>query len=327
MNNGNIEKMSPFAFYMGERKITDAIIPKGMVALENKISRNDLGNLETQIVLWVVRLGFVTASMITKLLSHQVKEGEITDPNEVKWVNNITPKKINNKNKALVQDGLLSAFSFGGFESKSGYKVYVPGINALKYLQNLKEQGILSDIYVEEASTYAAVMCVEQIKAHLATNQIEIAFRTRSKNFLECATSRITVLSAASEIRAKVLKLGKNTPQTKKVILEGLRRGPKWKAVFSERFEIFSKFFENFESGQAGFTEIPALLIICEDMLHIKEVIAELVGSGRQIPSNIFFTYDVLAVEECSELATSWFSFKMEDEKPVLTRNKIEILS
>ena len=63
-------------------------------------------------------------------------------------------------------------------------------------------------------------------------------------------------------------------------VYEVIRRNSDWKTGLIDRMKQWKSFYDNFAPGDSGFFNIPQLIFVCEDDLHMAETFRELAING-----------------------------------------------
>ncbi len=287
---------SPFAVIPGEVKKaenTSAYVSVGTIV--KKAERGHLGMIEWKILSIVNQYKFMTSRQINQILSFEELEFK-------------TSQKLNRKLVQMTADNLLSRILFGTFEKESGYKVYGLDKNA-KFLLEAREEKV-------NWKPTDNLKSIAYIKGKLAANQVIISMLEKVKN-INIEQNKELLVSLNDILRpAAVVTIG--DVQKSRILLESIRRHDEDRVI--RRLKKYEQYFQN-ENNEYSKSEI---LIVCEDKLHMAETYKLIRTNNIVINTNIYFTYDLIQLEE--NLATTWFVFNEDNEKIELKRMKISLL-
>lgn len=297
-------KRSPFAMMENEKKINDGY--DGYTSMQlvlNRIEKGIINEEDLYILMYLNEYEFMTSRQINKLLEDEGKE--YTEY-----------KKLNRKLDKMLKNKLVNRTYFGSFGTKAAYKVYSLDKNG-KYILEAK------DIKVDWVPT-DNLKNVGEIKSILAANQVMIAIKEKSKNYIKSKGKVV--------IRSK--KLNKNL-ETKgylelnykdavaQIILESVRREEGWKERLLDRLKIYEDFYNSFEAGDSNFQMPPYILFVAEDKKHMAEIYEVIVLNNINL-NNKYFTYDLIQMD--SEINKSWFTFEDKENVINLVQLDIELL-
>lgn len=298
-------KVSPFAIREDEIKQSDGF--DGYVSINqvvNKIDRGHLGEVEYKILEIVNKYEFITSRQINQIL-------------ELENMGFNKNRKLTNKLDQMLKGKLLTRYYFGTFGEKAAYRVYCLDKNG-KYLLEAREVKV--DWKPTDNTKSVGVM-----KRRLAANQFLIAYKMKSENyFKDEAKSEIVDKENNTSIKSNgLLVLGKEASKIS-IVVESVRREEDWKKTFKYRMETYKNFLENFKIGDSNFNEKPYLVFVCEDKKHMAEVYKEICLNKQNTEEKIYFTYDILQIQE--SLEDTWFEFVEKEDKIVLQALNIPIL-
>ena len=88
---------------------------------------------------------------------------------------------------------------------------------------------------------------------------------------------------------------------------------------------LYKDFYDNYVTGDSGFSGIPQLIIVCEDEKHMAEVFKEIVTNQLEISKiKLYFTTDLRQNEETLENAS--VEFKLIDGKYKMVNVELKLL-
>ena len=290
-------KVSPFAIREGEIKTFDG--KDGYVSMNqivHKINIGHINDIHFAILDLVNEFEFITSRQIYQML-------------EIKGFDLKSQDKLNNKLEQLVKSKILTRYYFNSEEGKGIYRIYCMekmGKYLLTYAQEKECKWQPSD------NTKPVAM----IKKRLAGNQVLIAYLRKVKAF-----DNFTVKPAiTAKVTGKVFKAtGGSVKLTKnkksiEFLFEVIRREQDWQKKLVEKMRLYKEFYENFLTGDSGFSNMPQLILVCEDERHMAETFKEIVTNGVEIPQiKLYFTTDLRQNEETLE--NTLVEFKLVDGK------------
>ena len=289
-------KVSPFAIREGEIKTFDG--KDGYVSMHQIVHKIDIGHINDihfAILDLVNEFEFITSRQIYQML-------------EIKGIDAKSQDKLNNKLEQLVKSKILTRYYFNSEEGKGIYRVYCMEKMG-KYLLSSREKECkwqLSD------NTKPVAM----IKKRLAGNQVLIAYLRKVKafdNFVVKPTLTAKMTGKTFKATGGSVKLTKNKKSIE-FLFEVIRREDDWKKKLTEKMRLYKDFYENFVTGDSGFSNIPQLILVCEDDRHMAETFKEIVLNKVEIPKiKLYFTTDLRQNEETLE--STLVEFKLVDGK------------
>ena len=277
---------SPFKLIEGEKKIFDGY--DGYVSINqvvSKIQRNHLGEMEYDILGFVNKYEFMTSRQIHQLLT--LKGYDISNT-----------KKLSRKLDQMLRGKLLSRCYFSTFDEQSAYKVYCLEKNG-KYL--LEARNIESDWRPTDNTK-----TVESIKRRLAANQMIIAHILKTKSYVsDEAVYEIVSKQYNRKLNAKGLIIFEDKKKKEKMnlLVEALRRDNDKEYILT-RLKIYEEFFKA-NKGKLD------LVFVCEDKKHMAEIYKEIL-MNKIVLDNVYFTYDLIQLDE--DLEKSLFQFEIKDQ-------------
>lgn len=288
--------ISPFAIREGEIKVFDG--KDGYVSMNQIIHRINIGHindLHFAILELVNEFEFITSRQLLQML-------------EWKKIEIGSQDKLNNKLEQLVKTKILTRYYFDSEDGKGIYRIYCLEKMG-KYLLN--SRGV--DCKWQPTDNTKPV---PMIKKRLAGNQTIIAYLRKVKAFDSYTVKpAITAKSLAKVFKASggSIKLTKNNKSIQ-FVFEAIRREDDWEKKLIEKMSLYKDFYENFISGDSGFSSIPQLILICEDERHMAETFKELIKNNIEIPQiQLLFTTDLRQNEET--LKNTLVQFKLDNGK------------
>ena len=289
-------KVSPFAIREGEIKTFDG--KDGYVSMNqivHKINIGHINDIHFAILDLVNEFEFITSRQIYQML-------------EIKGIDLKSQDKLNNKLEQLVKSKILTRYYFNSEEGKGIYRIYCMEKMG-KYLLTSQEKECK---WQPSDNTKPVAM----IKKRLAGNQVLIAYLRKVKAF-----DNFTVKPAiTAKVSGKVFKASggsvKLTKNKKSIefVFEVIRREQDWQKKLVEKMRLYKEFYENFLTGDSGFSNMPQLILVCEDERHMAETFKEIVTNGVEIPQiKLYFTTDLRQNEETLE--NTLVEFKLVDGK------------
>jgi len=289
-------KVSPFAIREGEIKTFDG--KDGYVSMNQIVRKIDIGHINDihfAILDLVNEFEFMTSRQIYQML-------------EIKGIDVKSQDKLNNKLEQLVKSKILTRYYFNSEEGKGIYRIYCMEKMG-KYLLTSREKECK---WQPSDNTKPVAM----IKKRLAGNQVLIAYLRKVKafdNFVVKPTLTAKMAGKTFKATGGSVKLTKNKKSIE-FLFEVIRREDDWKKKLIEKMRLYKDFYENFVTGDSGFSNIPQLILVCEDDRHMAETFKEIVLNKVEIPKiKLYFTTDLRQNEETLE--STLVEFKLVDGK------------
>ena len=289
-------KVSPFAIREGEIKTFDG--KDGYVSMHQIVHKIDIGHINDihfAILDLVNEFEFITSRQIYQML-------------EIKGIDAKSQDKLNNKLEQLVKSKILTRYYFNSEEGKGIYRIYCMEKMG-KYLLASREKECK---WQPSDNTKPVAM----IKKRLAGNQVLIAYLRKVKafdNFVVKPTLTAKMTGKTFKATGGSVKLTKNKKSIE-FLFEVIRREDDWKKKLIEKMRLYKDFYENFVTGDSGFSNIPQLILVCEDDRHMAETFKEIVLNKVEIPKiKLYFTTDLRQNEETLE--STLVEFKLVDGK------------
>ena len=300
-------QISPFAIREGEIKVFDG--KDGYVSMNqivHKINIGQINEVHFAIMELVNEFEFITSRQLLQML-------------EIKNIEVKSQEKLNNKLEQLVKSKILTRYYFNSDEGKGVYRIYCLDKMG-KYLLTSKE--------VEcKWQPSDNIKPVAMIKKRLAGNQVLIAYLRKVKAF----DSYVVKPSLTAKMAGKIFKATggsvKLTKNSKSIqfIFEVIRREEEWKKKLTDKMRLYKDFYDNYVTGDSGFSGIPQLIIVCEDEKHMAEVFKEIVTNQLEISKiKLYFTTDLRQNEETLENAL--VEFKLIDGKYKMVNVELKLL-
>ena len=298
--------VSPFAIREGEIKVFDG--KDGYVSMNqivHKINIGHINELHFKILNLVNEFEFITSRQLLQLL--QWKGEDITSQD-----------KLNNKLEQLVKSKILTRYYFNSDEGKGIYRIYCLEKMG-KYLLNSRG---------EECKWQPTdnTKPVGMIKKRLAGNQTIIAYLRKVKAF-ESYVPKPTLTAKqlgktfkATGGKIHLTKSGKSID----FLFEVIRREDEWKKKLVDKMKLYYDFYDNFQTMDSGFQNIPQLIIICEDDKHIAETFKEIIVNKLELPKiKLYFTTDLRQNEDT--LDKTLVEIKIDEETNKYKMKDVEI--
>ena len=300
-------QVSPFAIREGEIKVFDG--KDGYVSMNQIIHKINIGQINEvhfAIMELVNEFEFITSRQLLQML-------------EIKNIEVKSQEKLNNKLEQLVKSKILTRYYFNSDEGKGVYRIYCLDKMG-KYLLTSKE--------VEcKWQPSDNIKPVAMIKKRLAGNQVLIAYLRKVKAF----DSYVVKPSLTAKMAGKIFKATggsvKLTKNSKSIqfIFEVIRREEEWKKKLTDKMRLYKDFYDNYVTGDSGFSGIPQLIIVCEDEKHMAEVFKEIVTNQLEISKiKLYFTTDLRQNEKTLENAL--VEFKLIDGKYKMVNVELKLL-
>ncbi len=302
-------QVSPFAVREGEIKTFDG--KDGYVSMNQIVHKINIGHI-TDIHFAILEL-VNEFEFITSRQLYQMLEWKGIDPK--------SQDKLNNKLDQLVKSKILTRYYFTSEEGKGIYRIYCLEKMG-KYLLNSKE------IECKWQQT-DNVKPVPMIKKRLAGNQTIIAYLRKVKAF----DSYVVKPTLNAKISGKVfkatggsVKLSKNNKSIT-FLFEVIRREPEWQKKLTDKMAMYKEFYENFVPGDSGFSNLPQLILVCEDDKHTAETFKEIVKNKLEIPQiKLYFTTDLRQNNETLENTLIEFRIDETTKKYKMFNVEVKIL-
>lgn len=301
--------ISPFAMREGEIKTFDG--KDGYVSINqiiNKINIGHITDIHFKILELVNEFEFITSRQIYQIL-------------EVRGIDVKSQDKLNNKLEQLVKTKILTRYYFNSEDGKGIYRIYCLEKMG-KYLLN--SRGVECKWQPTDNTKPVAM-----IKKRLAGNQTLIAYLRKVKAF----DSYVPKPSFTAKQAGKVFKASggsvKLTKNNKSIefVFEVVRREPDWEKKLVDKMRLYKDFYENFQTGDSGYTTIPQLIIICEDDKHMAESFKAIVMNKVEISNiKLYFTTDLRQNEETLERTLVHFGIDPETKKYRMENIEVKLL-
>ncbi len=299
--------VSPFAVREGEIKTFDG--KDGYVSMNqivHKINIGHINDLHFKILELVNEFEFITSRQLFQML--QWKNIEIASQD-----------KLNNKLDQLIKSKILTRYFFKGEDGKGIYRIYCLEKMG-KYLLN--SRGIECKWQPTDNTKP-----VPMIKKRLAGNQIIIAYLRKVKAFDSYNVKpTITAKQTGKNFRATggSVKLTKNGKSIE-FVFEVIRREEDWEKKLVDKMRLYNDFYENFVSGDSGFSSMPQLILVCEDDKNMAESFKAIMMNNVEIKKiNMYFTTDLRQNEET--LDKTLVEFKLENGKYKMENVEVKLL-
>ena len=279
-----------------------------MNQIVHKINIGHITDILFAILELVNEFEFITSRQIYQML-------------EWKGINPQSQDKLNNKLEQLVKSKILTRYYFTSEEGKGIYRIYCLEKMG-KYLLTSKE------IECKWQQT-DNVKPVPMIKKRLAGNQTLIAYLRKVKAF----DSYVVKPTLNAKISGKVfkatggsVKLSKNNKSIT-FLFEVIRREQDWQKKLQDKIAMYKEFYENFVQGDSGFSNLPQLILVCEDDKHTAESFKEIVKNKLEIPQiKFYFTTDLRQNSETLENTLIEFRLDETTKKYKMFNVEVKIL-
>lgn len=268
-------KVSPFAMRDQEIKVFDG--KDGYVSMNQIIQKINLGHLTEvhfQILNLVNKFEFLTSRQLFYLL--QLEKADVP-----------TQDKLNNKLEQLIKCKILTRYYFNSVEGSGIYRIYCMEKMG-KYLLNSRE------IECKWQPTDNAKP-VEMIKKKLSGNQVIVAYLRKSQ-YVSSYTLKPPITDKNTGKIFKPIASIRFELGGKRIdfVYEVIRRNAEWKTQLSDRIKQWQSFYSTFVPGDSGFANIPQLIFVCEDDIHMAEIFKELAINNMFIDKiKYYFTTDL----------------------------------
>ena len=301
-------QVSPFAIREGEIKTFDG--RDGYVSMNQIIHKINIGHISDihfSILEIVNEFEFITSRQLYQML-------------EIKGIDPKSQDKLNNKLDQLVKSKILTRYYFTSDEGKGIFRIYCLEKMG-KYLLNSKE---IDCKWQPSDNTKTVAM----IKKRLAGNQTLIAYLRKVKAF----DSYIVKPAITAKVAGKLFKASggsvKLTKNGKSIqfVFEAIRREDDWEKKTVDKMRLYKDFYENYVSGDSGFSGMPQLILICEDDKHIVETFKEIVKNQVEIAQiKLYFTTDLKQNNETLE--ETLVEFKIVEGKYKMESVELKLLT
>ncbi len=301
---------SPFAMRPNEEKVFDG--KAGYSSVSQAVFMVDMGSvheLHFEMLELISKFEFITSRQIYQLL--QLKGIEIKDQN-----------KVNARLENLIKARAVSRYYFKSDEGNGIYRVYCLE-KAGKFLLNSRE--IRTD-WMPTNNTKP----VHLIKKRLAGNQVIIAYMMKAKYFKNYVVDPV-LMAKKQNIRFKVsggvVTLNKNG-RTTDLMFEVVRRDNGWEDKLLTKMSLYSEFFDYFNLRDSGFEHVPQLVIVAEDLEHLKEIF-KIIAKNKIVlkDCNILYTTDLQQIDETLEKSLINFKFDPDKGKYVMSIYETDLLA
>lgn len=308
-------QVSPFAVRENEVKVFDG--KEGFASINQVVFKIDMGyinDLHFKVLEVINEFGFITSRQIAIVMLERGLFEEV----EISKVQDKVTKKLED----LIKSKIVNRYYFESSEGKSSYRAYCLDKIA-SYL--LKSRNIPCTWQPTDNTkpSYA-------IKRKLSGNQVLIAYMQKVKAF-KMANPSVVLFSKKYNVKFKptggqaILDLGDK--REAKWIFEVVRRNEDWQGMLIEKLQLMSDFYENFKTGDSGYSELPQLVFVGEDTEHCAEIFRIAKKMNFAIPdSQIYFTTDLKQLEDELNKTISVFEFDEANNKYKLRILDLEIL-
>ena len=300
-------QVSPFAIREGEIKTFDG--KDGYVSMNQIVHKINIGHINEihfAILDLVNEFEFITSRQLYQML-------------EIKGIDPKSQDKLNNKLDQLVKSKILTRYYFNSDEGKGIYRIYCLEKMG-KYLLESKE---IDCKWQPSDNTKPVAM----IKKRLAGNQTLIAYLRKVKAF----DSYIVKPAINAKVTGKIFKATggavKLTKNNKSIqfVFEVIRRESDWQKKLVEKMRLYKEFYDNFIPGDSGFSNMPQLILICEDEKNMAEAFKEIVTNQVEISQiKLYFTTDLRQNKETLE--DTLVEFKLVDGKYKMENIELKLL-
>ncbi len=306
--------ISPFAVRENEVKVFDG--KEGFASINQVVFKMDMGyinELHIKALEVVNEFTFVTSRQVTQILNKRKKLEEIE------------PEKRQDKVAKLLEDltksKVLARYYFESGTGKSSFRVY--GMDKLgTYI--LKQRNITTTWQPTDN-----IKAAYELKRKLAGNQLVIAYMEKVAAFKE-VEANFLLYSKKFNVKFKPtgglirLKDGANELE---LVVEVVRRNEDWQNMFATKVQLYADFIENFAKNDAGFSEVPQLLFVGEDVQHLAEMFRIIKQITNVIEDkDMYFTTDLKQLEEELTETINVFERDENTKKYKLLPLKLDIL-
>ena len=226
--------------------------------------------------------------------------------------------KLNTKLEQLVKCKILTRYYFTSVEGDGVFRIYCMEKMG-KYLLTSR------DIECKWQPSDNAKP-VEMIKKKLAGNQVIVAFLRKSTHVASYTLKPPVTDKITGKIFKPTLTI-KFKYSNRKVdfIFDAIRRNETWKEDLKTRMNQYKDFYNNFVPGDSGFSNLPQLILVCEDDKHMAEVFKEIVINNLSLDKiKIYYTTDM--AQNSDKLDKSLFEFVEENGKYKIKNVEAKIL-
>lgn len=278
--------ISPFAVRENEVKVFDG--KEGFASINQVVFKMDMGyinELHIKALEVVNEFSFVTSRQVTQIL------------NKRKRLEEIEPDKRQDKVAKLLEDltksKVLARYYFESGTGKSSFRVY--GMDKLgTYI--LKQRNITTSWQPTDN-----IKSAYELKRKLAGNQLVIAYMEKVAAFQE-VDANFLLYSKKFNVKFKptggLVKLKEGANELN-LVVEVVRRNEDWQNMFATKVQLYADFIENFAKNDAGFSEVPQLLFVGEDVQHLAEMFRVIKQITNVIEDkDMYFTTDLKQLEE-----------------------------
>lgn len=306
--------VSPFAVRENEVKVFDG--KEGFASINQVVFKMDMGyinELHIRALEVVNEFTFVTSRQVTQILNKRKKLEEIEEEKR--------QDKVAKLLEDLTKSKVLARYYFESGTGKSSFRVY--GMDKLgTYI--LKQRNITTTWQPTDN-----IKAAYELKRKLAGNQLIIAYMEKVAAFKE-VEANILLYSKKFNVKFKPtgglvrLKDGANEVN---FVVEVVRRNDDWQNMFATKVQLYADFIENFAKNDAGFSEIPQLLFVGEDVQHLAEMFRVIKQITNVIADkDMYFTTDLKQLEESLENTINVFEKDEETKKYKLVPLNLDIL-
>lgn len=164
------------------------------------------------------------------------------------------------------------------------------------------------------------------IKKKLAGNQLLIAYMRKVK---ACTGYQLKPQLLAKSLAKKfkpTLRIDFNYNNSTIIfVFEVVRRNEGWEKQLVDRMNLWKDFYDNFIPGDSGFSTMPQLVFVCEDIIHAGEVFKTIVLNQINI-DKISFYYTTDLEQNSENLSNSLNTFIIENGRYRINRVNAQIL-
>ncbi len=278
--------ISPFAVRENEVKVFDG--KEGFASINQVVFKMDMGyinELHIKALEVVNEFTFVTSRQVTQILNKRKKLEEIE------------PEKRQDKVAKLLEDltksKVLARYYFESGTGKSSFRVY--GMDKLgTYI--LKQRNITTTWQPTDN-----IKAAYELKRKLAGNQLIIAYMEKVGAFRE-VEANFLLYSKKFNVKFKptggLIRL-KDGANELNFVVEVVRRNEDWQNMFATKVQLYADFIENFAKNDAGFSEVPQLVFVGEDVQHLAEMFRIIKQITNVLEDkDMYFTTDLKQLEE-----------------------------
>jgi hypothetical protein len=298
--------VSPFAVRPGELKVFDG--KDGYVSMNQIVHRINIGHindLHFAVMELVNEFEFITSRQLLQML-------------EWKGIEVGSQDKLNMKLEQLVKTKILTRYYFDSEDGKGIYRIYCLEKMG-KYLLNSRN---IESNWQPTDNTKP----VSMIKKRLAGNQTMIAYLRKVKAFDSYMPKpAFTAKMAGKTFKASggSVTLTKNNKSIQ-FVFEVIRREENWEKKLVDKMRLYKDFYDNYQTGDSGYMQLPQLILICEDEKHMAETFKCIVMNQVEITKiKLYFTTDLRQNEET--LAKTLVEFKLDEETKKYKMENIEV--